>query len=326
MHNCTLRNGKSAGVELPEQRIIPAFVGRQCPRVFFEGGMDNLQSTPLFLKKAVGFGERGKTSFPVKRSFSPLPKSAFTLIELLVVIAIIAILAAILLPALNSARERGRMASCLSNIRQLGVANLLYAESNDDYFIFDADWGERKIYWCGKFSASGYGDVEAVGGLNEYMGNDENIRSCPSFVSLREGGNNGTGGYGYSSCIGQWNKQDWSGMNHPAKTSQFDRPAQTLMFADNAYYVNGQLQENISIEPPTWNWFYGQSGGVMPESLMHFRHNSKLNVAWADGHVSTEGPVTLESGGKDSGFGWFGGDDQQSVMEYFWVNRDRISE
>ncbi|MBE6357257.1 MAG: hypothetical protein E7058_09135, partial [Lentisphaerae bacterium] len=46
-------------------------------------GSDNdiSQRVPLFLKREVGFGERGKTSFPVKRSFSPLPKSAFTLIE-----------------------------------------------------------------------------------------------------------------------------------------------------------------------------------------------------------------------------------------------------
>ena len=101
------------------------------------------QSIPLFLKRGEGFGERGKTSFPVKRSFSPLPKSAFTLIELLVVIAIIAILAAILLPALNSARERGRMANCQSNIRQLGMANLLYSEESDGYFIFSADWNRK---------------------------------------------------------------------------------------------------------------------------------------------------------------------------------------
>jgi prepilin-type N-terminal cleavage/methylation domain-containing protein/prepilin-type processing-associated H-X9-DG protein len=113
-----------------------------------------------------------------------LKRAGFTLIELLVVIAIIAILAAILLPALNSARERGRTASCINNMKQCVTATVMYSDDYDGNIYIKSGDGNGQVkffllYSLVKGYAAGSSSVTAEKRLPSF-----NVVCCPNVSNI----------------------------------------------------------------------------------------------------------------------------------------------
>ncbi len=227
-------------------------------------------------------------------------RCGFTLIELLVVVAITAILAALLLPALQSARDRAKQAVCVNNLRQLSQGILMYADANYGWFpasyTYPQVTANNNMMNCPNQGyqpwpclilpyMGGVSILNKGGGLYGMRGTVFQCPSLPGSLQCHTESNIYSafyfpalsmflcGNYSYNCFIGGWTLSNPPYVGHKVA----DVPASVGLLGDG-------VQQNPNYPPGTYAHLYVMQNGAWSDCI-DVRHRGLCNAAFVDGHV-----------------------------------------